>query len=265
MALPQRKDARPQQDKEQNLPRVVVGDRFITQYDPVKALSIVERLADGETLNKICRGVAGMPAPTTFKRWVVNNPDLAKALSAAIVMSAQSLEEEALDTARAIAAKPVDGSHVRGAEVKIKQLQWSAERRDASKFGQRNQINLKVPVQIITTLNLGEGDSLPAESIYTLDLTPTSPQLVEERPVRVGGPLGKPSPRGPQKRVLTPRNPFYETRPHGKDAVVRTESSKPGDQEGQRRDGSPGQLDRPIPQQNPSQQEVSAPEDGEVK
>lgn len=252
-----RRPAQPKQDKEQNLPRVVVGDRFVTQYNPVKALEIVERLADGETLNKICRGQPGFPAPTTFKRWVSNNPDLAKALKAAIVMSAQSFEEEALDTARAIAKNPVDGTAVRAAEVKIKQLQWSAERRDASMFGQRNQINLKVPVQIITTLNLGEGDALPADSIYTLDLTPTLPPLVEEKPVRVGGVPGRPSPRGPMKRVLTPRNPFYETRSH-EDAPIRPKGSEPRDQESEGRDGSPGQS-------NLSFEEAGSEAEGEVK
>lgn len=251
-----RRPSQPKQDRDNNLPKVVVGDRFLTQYDPVKALEIVERLADGETLNKICRGKAGFPAPTTFKRWVSNNPDLAKALKAAIVMSAQSFEEEALDTARAIASNPVDGATVRAAEVKIKQLQWSAERRDATMFGQRNQINLKVPVQIITTLNLGEGDSLPADSIYTLDLTPTLPPLVEEQPVRIGGVPGRPSPRGPRKQVLTPRNPFYETRSH-EDAPIRTESSEPRDQEGEGRDGDAGQS----PQ---SEAEASHEAEGEV-
>jgi len=37
-------------------------------YDPIIARVILERLADGETLNEICR-TPGMPKPSTVRRW----------------------------------------------------------------------------------------------------------------------------------------------------------------------------------------------------
>lgn len=264
MVSTRRHNAQPIQDKREKLPKSMLGERFVTTYDPVKALEVVEQLAEGLTLNKICQGVPGMPSARTFKRWVVNNPDLAKAYASAIVVSASSLEEEALDTARLIAMSPKDGTHVRAAEVKITQLRWSAERRDASKFGQRNQINLRVPVQIITSLNLGDqGDSIPAESIYTLDLTPTA-TLVEEKPI----PPTHGSHKGPRKKVLTPRSPGIAGNPFYKIAQgishETTDVRPEGNQQGQRLLSGPRDegLHQPRPEAAPLQQETLHP--GEV-
>lgn len=200
---------RPRQDDNNRLRKVDVGGRYMTEYDPAKALEILERIAEGETLSAICKGKEGMPHPKTFKRWVVNNPELAKAYQAAVVLSAGSLEEEALDSARAIALQPKDGTHVRAVEVKLNQLRWSMERRDPSKFGQRNQINVRVPVQIITPidLNLGSSGNNIAD-IYTIEATQykefsddpvKSQQLVTERPVSPRGTPGRKF-----KKVLTP-------------------------------------------------------------
>lgn len=261
MVSTRRRDQQPLQDRKQHLPKIAVGDRFLTTYDPSKALEIVEKLAEGLTLNAICTGIPGMPAVRTFRRWVVNNADLAKAYSAAITLSAQSLEEEALDTARQIAHKPMDGTHVRAAEVKLGQLRWSAERRDAAKYGTKTQLNLKVPVQIITSLNLNDkGDTLPAESIYTLDLTARTTALVDERPIV---PEGRSV--GPRKRVLTPRipNPFQKALTN-EDAHVRPEGNQRHNP--QVPDTQGPLLDRSEQRQTLSQQEAPLPQgEGEVK
>jgi hypothetical protein len=221
--MAQRRQQQPPQDK--GLPKAVLGDRFVTTYDPSKALEIVERIAGGETLNAICKGVPGMPSPTTFKRWAVNNPDLAHAYTQALIISATALEEEALDTARAIALLPKDGTHVRAAEVKLGQLRWSAERRDPSKYGQKSQINVRVPVQIITPLDLGGGGGPTSADIYTIDVTPKP--LLEEKP-----PTPElPDRTGPRKKVLTPRNPFYTYKDtNGKSKAVSTRVRPASDQ-----------------------------------
>ncbi len=189
----------PSQDMVEGLARSEVGGRYLSTYDPSLALQIIERIAEGETLNAICRGQAGMPHPTTFRRWMVNNPELAQAYKVAVTISATSLEEEALDAARNIALKQRDGTQVRAVEVKIRQLQWSAERRDAAKFGNRAQVSVRVPIQIITPLNLGQGSTASIPDIYTLDAKVLkSPdeaepegadpkQIVEEKPILHGG------------------------------------------------------------------------------
>ena len=161
---------RPKQDKELLLAKERVGGRFVTTYDPAMALRILERVAQGETINKICEKGSGFCHPVTFKRWVVNNADLAKALNAARQLSAMSLEEEALDAAREIKSKQRDGTQVRAFEVLLQQLRWSAERRDPASFGTKAPISIKVPITINTTLALGQqGPSADeAKNIYNI-------------------------------------------------------------------------------------------------
>lgn len=188
----------PRQDHDNKLPRVDVGGRFLSAYSPEIALQIIERLAEGETLTAICRGQPGMPHPKTFRRWMVNNPDLAKAYQVAIQVSATSLEEEALEAARSIAAKHKDGTHVRATEVKLQQLRWSAERRDPNKYGNKSQVSVKVPIQIITPLDLGGPSTDQIQDIYTIEAkalkspdeaaqeAKSSEQLVPEKAIRRG-------------------------------------------------------------------------------
>lgn len=161
----------PSQDKQANLPAERIGGRYITQYNPDIALKIVERMAEGETIAKICEKGSGFPHPTTFKRWVVNNPELAKAVDAARKLSAQSMEEEALDAAREIKRSQRDGTHVRAVEILLQQLRWSMERRDPAQYGTKAPVNIRVPIQVNTTLALSEdaGSIIDGKSIYKIE------------------------------------------------------------------------------------------------
>lgn len=245
-----KRNDRPSQDEQNRLPRSEVGGRYLSTYSPELALQVIERIAEGETLTKICKGQPGMPHPTTFRRWMVNNPDLARAFEVALRVSAASMEEEALDMARQIADKPKDGTHVRAAEVKINQLRWSAERRDASKYGNRAQVSIKVPVQIVTPLNLNisDGESIP--DIYNIEAVALkSPEaaakiaeslgpLVPERTIAVGGrrkvvltPPGGAKRLSPFSKIM--RGEEYErsnVRKQGSEAVNRQEPSGTGQQ-----------------------------------
>lgn len=223
----------PKQDKEAGLAKVEVGGRQMTAYDPAIALQIVEKVAEGGTLSKICAKGTGMPTRITFLRWAVNNPDLAKALAVAFELSARSLEEEALDAARHISENPIDGTNVRAREVKLQQLRWSAERRDPKTYGNRGAISIRVPVQINTTMDLGsDGGSVTAEhpNIYTLTskvtVSPTEAMadakqnvpgevIVEEKPIKRGG---------PRKQVLIPPGGPRKHSPFGK--MMRDEDKK---------------------------------------
>lgn len=159
---------RPKQDKEAGLPKERVGGRFVTTYDPEIALRILEKVAEGHTINKICAAGSGFPHPVTFKRWILNNPELARAYDVAYRLSAGSLEEEALEQARAIRLHHKDGTEVRATEVLLSQLRWSASRRDPAKFGDKAPISVRVPINIHTTLDLGEvaDDKVDGKSIY---------------------------------------------------------------------------------------------------
>lgn len=250
---------RPRQDAAAHLPRVEVGGRFLTQYNPDKALEILEKLAEGETLNKICLGVPDMPAPKTFRRWMVNNPNLAKAYQAAILASATSFEEEALDSARALALSPKDGTTVRAVEVKLNQLRWSAERRDPAKFGTKSQINIKVPVHITTPLDLNmSAGGNDIQDIYTIQAKALkspdeaaleakgSEPLVPERPLRPGdrGKLRLTPPGG--QKMNTPFSKLMRGLDDSRKSV-RKEGSGEGDRkehEGPRDGRLPGAADQ---------------------
>lgn len=193
---------RPAQDKDANLPVERIGGRYVTQYNPEIALQIVERIAQGETLSKICEKGSGFPHPVTFKRWVVNNPELAKALGAAKKLSAQSLEEEALDAAREIKSKQRDGTQVRAFEVLLQQLRWSAERRDPELYGSHASVAVRVPISIHTSLDMNKANNegIDDKGIYTITaskrVSPTTAirdadEIVIEQPLVQGEKRGQ--------------------------------------------------------------------------
>lgn len=176
----------------------------MTAYDPELALAIVERVAEGELLKDICTIENGMPAKNTFLKWVAREPTLQAAYQAARMLSAMSMEEEAIDTGRKIMKSPGTAQQVSAANTLIGQLRWSAGRRDPQQFGDRASTQVVVPIHISTSLNMGEGGASTLSEvpdIYTIEVTPDEPKpdqkLLEHRP---GG-----GNWGPKKEVLVPR------------------------------------------------------------
>ena len=163
-----------------------------------------KRSPKGRQSNQICKKGSGYCHPVTFKRWVINNPDLAKALSAARQLSAASFEEEALDAAREIKLHQRDGTQVRAFEVLLQQLRWSAERRDPAQFGTKAPVSIKVPITINTTLAMGslgtsEGDSkniynLAADMRKSMDTAVQDAEFSEvNEPIAKGKPINAPA------------------------------------------------------------------------
>jgi len=191
------------QDKEAGLTTVKDRStgRFVALYDESVAIGILERVASGELLRDIC-SAQGMPHETTFRRWVINNPKLARAWDAAVKMSAATLEEEALAAGRKIKdlAKKATGIEVRAYEVAMNQLRWSAARRDPGRFGERAPANITVPIQINSTLDLGS--ALDNENIYKL--AARVPKVVEPPPDEPYHKEEVYDRKAPRKRVLTP-------------------------------------------------------------
>ena len=158
--------------------------RSIGTYTPEIARSIVERLAEGETLTAICRDGAPYPHPTTFYDWVRRYPELRAALNLARETSAHFLEEEALEIARQLKrmskSKEVNGTQVRALEVAMNQLRWSAERRNAAAYGTKSAVSIQLPIQINTTLDLAAGGTGTKEHPDIYELTATN--LIEDKP-----------------------------------------------------------------------------------
>jgi Bacteriophage Sf6, terminase small subunit-like len=172
------------QDRDLHLPGEIQGKgygkdgkgRYVTRYDPLMALEICEHVAGGATLTGkagICnRGNKwGFCSADTFRRWLVNEPDMRKAYRAAREYSAHMLEEEALDMAREIRSDPGNAQRVRAFDVAMNQLRWSAGKRNPREYSERGSLTFTVPIQIVTPLNLGqEGatDSAAEQSVYNI-------------------------------------------------------------------------------------------------
>lgn len=135
--------------------------RDIVAYDPGLALLLCEEISNGKTIIELTsERNSKFPSRATVYRWIINNPEMAKAYNAARELSAHSMEEEALGLAREIKLFPGSGTKVRAYEVAMGQMRWSASRRNPREFGDRGTMNIVVPVSITTPMDLGGG---PAE------------------------------------------------------------------------------------------------------
>ena len=239
------------------LSRVEVGGRYFTKYDPNIALDIVERIADGELLSKITAKDAVPLTITkqTFLRWVSTVPELSKAYAAAVQVSAHAFEEKAIDKAERTATNPGSPQNVSAASLLISQYRWSAARRNPTRYSDKGNTQIVVPININTTLDLGPGnrtDSVEVPDIYTISfpkkedaedadfkelpsgsepdgnesnaavddradkekerirslLATTEPVVgVSHQPIYAEQRKKAGAPKGPRKRVLTPRTP----------------------------------------------------------
>lgn len=163
----------PAQERKLKLPAVERGGRHFTRYDPNIALDIVTRIADGELLSKITAKDADplTISKQTFLRWVASVPELSKAYAGALQLSAHSFEEKAIDKAEQVAEKPGSPQNVSAASLLISQYRWSAARRNPTRYADKGNTQIVVPVTINSTLNLGTGQSTTEAEIpdiYTL-------------------------------------------------------------------------------------------------
>lgn len=148
----------PQRERDMKLPVIEKGGRWYTKYDPGLALDIVERIADGELLSKITAKDAQPLTVTkqTFLRWVATVPELQTAYAAAVQISAHAFEEKAIDKAERTALAPGSPQNVSAASLLISQYRWSAARRNPTKYSDKGNTQIVVPVNINTSLNLGD-------------------------------------------------------------------------------------------------------------
>lgn len=164
-----------QKDIKTKLPRVLENSRWVVAYNADIALEMCEEIAQGRTLKAVCDSAERYPSRATFYKWVVNNPDLAAAFQAAREVSAHALEEEALGLAREIKAdKEASGTKVRAFEVAMNQFRWSATRRNPKVYSDRAAVNVTVPIQINSSLDLSEGTEPQTgnvENVYDVKAT----------------------------------------------------------------------------------------------
>lgn len=152
--------------------------RLPVKYEPELALSICEHVAEGLSLVKVCE-LPGMPTRQTVYKWLSVYPKFFDAYERAREISAQSLEDEAIDMARRLTAQnDFTGTKVQAYNIAMQQLRWSAAHRDRNRYGERATNTQAMSVVINSTLNLGQ-DGKPAtdneKSIYTVEFTVAAP------------------------------------------------------------------------------------------
>ena len=200
--------------------------RPIIEYDAQKAQKVVDLIEAGKTTEAIFRKrmIPGL-RPRTWYRWRREHPELEKAVQEARTRSAELLEEEALTRTRGFVDSSVDATNerLRALSLHLDQLRWSASRRNPGQFGESTRVQVKVPVQIITSLNLGQlggSDAPPPENIYDLQAVriEDEPAPAEALPTTELKPVLDFRPR---KRVLTPRIPMDAETPRASKDVKR--------------------------------------------
>lgn len=184
--------------------------RVMAVFEPELMLRIVEEIARGELITDIVTA-AWAPTLATIMQWVMNIPEAARAFYAAREISGIMFEEKALKNAVDILGDPGSAQKVRAAGLLIDQLRWSASRRNPKLFGDTAKQTVVVPVQINTTLALGDNGASGTEefpNIYQIDATVeaevTAP--VEEEPEKTL----LPSPSRAHKLRLDPLHPQAE-------------------------------------------------------
>jgi len=174
---------RPNRERTMKLPAIEANGRWFTKYDPEIALAIVERIAEGELLIKITAkdAVPQTITKATFLRWVATVPELSTAYSAAMQISAHAFEEKAIDKAEKTAATPGSPQNVSAASLLISQYRWSAARRNPTRYSDKGNTQIVVPININTTLDLGNSKQtvdVEVPDIYTFSI-PKKEEAVE--------------------------------------------------------------------------------------
>lgn len=145
---------------------------------------IIHRVASGETLTAICRD-PGMPHPTTFRKWVIENEGLHDAWLKAKELRAHAIFDEMIDIAREIREGTPTAVAVNAARLTVETLRHAAARLNPKEYGERVEKNTVVPIQIITSLDLGQGGQakfVAADKIFTIDLEAEQPTELKALP-----------------------------------------------------------------------------------
>ena len=159
-----------------------------TPINPRLAYAYCEEIAFGQTLKQI-EQMPGMPPAKVFLSWLMKEPALLRAYMVAREMSGFMMEDEALQLARELVEDPQNNQHIRAVEVLINQLKWTAGKRNPQVFSDKAQVNVTVPIQINTTLDMGDTGTQG---------TPQFPNIYEMRAtigVEVDTPNGQVVPR----------------------------------------------------------------------
>ncbi len=130
-------------------------------YSPELGRKICERIANGESLRKIC-SEPGMPARMSVFRWIRANGDFAEEYAAARQMQGDYMDDLILET-----AYECDPSNFRAASVKISAFQWRAMKLRPREYGERKAVELSGPDRApLASVNLNTTNPVEASRVY---------------------------------------------------------------------------------------------------
>lgn len=118
-------------------PRVVKTEAILEK--------IFDRVADGESLNKIC-SEAGMPARKSFFAWVADDSSILRRYEFAMLMRADTFAEETLEIADDSGFDwkygkdqevIIDGDAIQRARLRVDARKWYASKLNPKKYGDK--------------------------------------------------------------------------------------------------------------------------------
>lgn len=130
---------------------------LLTPHQTAKALRTLELVIDGRRWSEI-KDLGGY-GYREFSGLLAKYPDLARSYQEARALSGTTFEDKALELADKLASpNEFTGVGVRSLEAAMAQYRWSATKRDPRSYAEASaSTGTMVPIQINTTLNLGQG------------------------------------------------------------------------------------------------------------
>jgi transposase-like protein len=108
------------------------------EFAPEKGDLICDRIAQGETLRRICRD-PGMPDRHTVRDWRRAHPEFDAQYAQARIDQAEVYFDDVIDLADETAGEP---SEVQAAKLRVDSRKWVLARMDRGKYGDQSSLNL---------------------------------------------------------------------------------------------------------------------------
>lgn len=113
------------------------------RYDKHEAMvRICARIAEGESLRRVCDGKNGLPAWRTILEWVAADPALAQQYALACDARADAMAEQILDIADAASGTP---EQVQAARLAVDARKWILARMAPRRYGDRVSAEVSGP------------------------------------------------------------------------------------------------------------------------
>lgn len=119
-----------------------------TLYSEALAELICERIAAGESLNRMC-GSDGIPDATTVRKWIFDRADFAARCARARVDQADALLEEMADIEADTLSGAVDPQAARAV---LSSKQWRASKLSPKRYGDRLEVDAHHTIDVVGAL-----------------------------------------------------------------------------------------------------------------